>query len=220
MQFRDLVYTRMRRLGMARRLCGQLMRAHVSSPITSHISATVRAGIGGGTLSNTSVRNTAPYSSTFWTGPETIARGVRQGTCAVEPLARRKVASLKLGFGGDTYGYSIDLGSRLHQRLCLGWIPTVRRRIGETDTLAPMAVLQFPRNSPRLGGTGRSVEIGGRDHMQVILERAKIDLDEDEIRRLIDAVDHYEAYLHSQQRDETKYRELLVRLRKMLRKRP
>ena len=29
--------------------------------------------------------------------------------------------------------------------------------------------------------------------MQVILERVKIDLDEDEIRRLIDAVDHYEA---------------------------
>jgi hypothetical protein len=52
--------------------------------------------------------------------------------------------------------------------------------------------------------------------MQVILERVKIDLDEDEIRRLIDAIDHYEAYLHSQQRDEAKFRELLVRLRKML----
>lgn len=49
-------------------------------------------------------------SSTFWAGPETIARGVRQGTYEVEPLAKRKVASLKLGFGGDTYGYSIDLG--------------------------------------------------------------------------------------------------------------
>src|ERR1700685_3302027 len=48
--------------------------------------------------------------STFWAGPETIARGVRQGTHPVEGLANRKVASLKLGFGGDTYGYSIDLG--------------------------------------------------------------------------------------------------------------
>lgn len=48
--------------------------------------------------------------SIFWAGPETIARGVRQGTYAVEPLARRKTASLKLGFGGDEYGYSIDLG--------------------------------------------------------------------------------------------------------------
>ena len=48
--------------------------------------------------------------STFWAGPETIARSVRQGTHAVEGLARRNVASLKLGFGSDTYGYSIDLG--------------------------------------------------------------------------------------------------------------
>ncbi|HEV2462217.1 MAG TPA: AAA family ATPase [Acidobacteriaceae bacterium] len=48
--------------------------------------------------------------STFWAGPETIARSVRQGTHPVEPLAHRKVASLKLGFGGDIYGYSIDLG--------------------------------------------------------------------------------------------------------------
>ena len=86
-----------------------------------------------------------------------------------------------------------------------------------------MAILQFPRNSPRqsrfLGGARRRVEIGGNDNMQVILERVKIDLDEDEIRRLIDAVDHYEAYLHSQQRDDGKFRDLLVRLRKMLGKR-
>jgi predicted ATPase len=48
--------------------------------------------------------------STFWAGPETISRDVRQGAYAVEPLAKRKVASLKLGFGSDSYGYSIDLG--------------------------------------------------------------------------------------------------------------
>jgi predicted ATPase len=48
--------------------------------------------------------------STFWAGPETIARSVRQGTHGVEPLANRNAASLKLGFGADTYGYSIDLG--------------------------------------------------------------------------------------------------------------
>jgi hypothetical protein len=86
-----------------------------------------------------------------------------------------------------------------------------------------MAILQFPRNSPRqgspLGGAGRRTETVGSDNMHVILERVKIDLDEDEIRRLIDAVDHYEAYLHSQQRDEEKFRELLVRLRKLLGKR-
>ena len=86
-----------------------------------------------------------------------------------------------------------------------------------------MAILQFPRDSPQpnspLRAAGRTVEVGGEDHMQDTIGRMKIDLDGDEIRRLIDAVDHYEAYLHSQQRDETKFRELLVRLRKMLGKR-
>ena len=48
--------------------------------------------------------------STFWAGPEKIARSVRQGIHDVQPLAKRNVASLKLGFGGDVYGYSIDLG--------------------------------------------------------------------------------------------------------------
>ena len=48
--------------------------------------------------------------STFWAGPETISRSVREGIYEVQPLAKRKVASLKLGFGGDTFGYSIDLG--------------------------------------------------------------------------------------------------------------
>jgi predicted ATPase len=48
--------------------------------------------------------------STFWAGPERIAQSVRQGVHKVEPLAKRKVASLKLGFGSNTFGYSIDLG--------------------------------------------------------------------------------------------------------------
>ena len=49
-------------------------------------------------------------SSTFWAGPETIATSVRRGEHPVEGLARKNAASLKLGYGSDTYGYSIDLG--------------------------------------------------------------------------------------------------------------
>jgi predicted ATPase len=48
--------------------------------------------------------------STLWAGPETISRAVRRGDYRVEPTASRKPVSLKLGFAGDTYGYSIDLG--------------------------------------------------------------------------------------------------------------
>jgi predicted ATPase len=48
--------------------------------------------------------------STFWAGPEVIARSVRQGIHAPEGQPKQKVASLKLGFGSDTYSYSVDLG--------------------------------------------------------------------------------------------------------------
>lgn len=48
--------------------------------------------------------------STLWAGPETIGRAVRQGEYCVQPTASRKPVSLKLGFAGETYGYSIDLG--------------------------------------------------------------------------------------------------------------
>ncbi len=89
-----------------------------------------------------------------------------------------------------------------------------------------MVVLQFPKNSLMVrrsgfigGANSGTVEGSENDNMPTILESVKVDLDEDEIRRLIDAVEHYEACLHSQQRDESKYRELLTRLRKMLGKR-
>ena len=76
------------------------------------------------------------------------------------------------------------------------------------------------RRSGSIGGTNSgTVEGSGKGNMPTILESVKVDLDEDEIRRLIDAVEHYEAYMHSQQRDESKFRELLTRLRKMLGKR-
>jgi predicted ATPase len=65
--------------------------------------------------------------STFWAGPATIARSVRQGTHAVEPLAKRDVASLKLGFGGDAYGYSIDLGYPPPRETMFGLDPHVKR---------------------------------------------------------------------------------------------
>jgi len=49
-------------------------------------------------------------ASTLWAGPETVSRAVRRGEFKVEPTARQKPVSLKLGFSGETYGYGIDLG--------------------------------------------------------------------------------------------------------------
>jgi predicted ATPase len=49
-------------------------------------------------------------SSTLWAGPETISASVRRGEYAVQGTARKGPISLKLGFGGEDYGYAIDLG--------------------------------------------------------------------------------------------------------------
>lgn len=48
--------------------------------------------------------------STLWAGPEIIGRAVKRGDHPVEPTAKKKPASLKLGFAADPYSYSIDLG--------------------------------------------------------------------------------------------------------------
>lgn len=48
--------------------------------------------------------------STLWAGPEEIGRGVRKGEHPVEGTVRKKPVSLKMGFSGDAYGYSIELG--------------------------------------------------------------------------------------------------------------
>ncbi len=65
--------------------------------------------------------------ATFWAGPETIARSVRRGEHGVEPLAKRGIASLKLGFGGDGYSYSIDLGYPTSAATLFGLDPHIKR---------------------------------------------------------------------------------------------
>jgi predicted ATPase len=48
--------------------------------------------------------------STLWAGPESISRKVRQGVFPVQGTSRKQPVSLRLGFGGDEFGYLIDLG--------------------------------------------------------------------------------------------------------------
>ncbi|HEX4091152.1 MAG TPA: AAA family ATPase [Trebonia sp.] len=48
--------------------------------------------------------------STLWAGPETIGRRVRDGSYPVQGTVRTKPVALRLGFGGDDFGYAIDFG--------------------------------------------------------------------------------------------------------------
>lgn len=49
-------------------------------------------------------------SSTLWAGPEEFSRGMKAGTQPIQGVVRKNSVSLKLGFSGQDYGYSIDLG--------------------------------------------------------------------------------------------------------------
>src|SRR5262245_39173645 len=48
--------------------------------------------------------------STLWAGPETFSRSVLRGDHPVQGTSRKQPISLQLGFSGDEFGYSIELG--------------------------------------------------------------------------------------------------------------
>lgn len=48
--------------------------------------------------------------SALWAGPETVSAAMKRGDVRIEGSVRRKPVSLKLGFGGEEYGYAVDLG--------------------------------------------------------------------------------------------------------------
>jgi predicted ATPase len=48
--------------------------------------------------------------STFWAGPETLSKGMRDGIVPVQGGSRKEEQRLRLGFSGDDFGYSISLG--------------------------------------------------------------------------------------------------------------
>lgn len=49
-------------------------------------------------------------NSTLWAGPETLSAAMRRGDAPVQGGVRSKPVSLGLGFAGEDFGYSVDLG--------------------------------------------------------------------------------------------------------------
>jgi predicted ATPase len=56
-------------------------------------------------------------SSVLWAGPETVSRAMKRGEQPVQGTVRRASVSLKLGFSSESYGYAIDLGLPLPDRM-------------------------------------------------------------------------------------------------------
>ena len=54
--------------------------------------------------------NEGGLSSTFWAGPETLSRQMRQDYAPVQGGPRTKPVRLQLGFASDDFGYAIALG--------------------------------------------------------------------------------------------------------------
>ena len=81
--------------------------------------------------------------STLWAGPETTGRSVREGTYPVQGTVRTKSVALRLGFGGDEYGYAIDFGLPVPgQQSAFGLDPEIKREtIWNGPLLRPSAVL-------------------------------------------------------------------------------
>jgi len=49
-------------------------------------------------------------TSTLWAGPESFSREMKRDELPIQGTVRKNPISLKLGFAGDDYSYSIDLG--------------------------------------------------------------------------------------------------------------
>ena len=82
--------------------------------------------------------------STLWAGPETIGRAVREGIYPVQPVARTKSVSLRLGFGGDDFSYAIDFGLPVGggDQSAFNLDPEIKReRIWSGPVLRPAEVL-------------------------------------------------------------------------------
>ena len=81
--------------------------------------------------------------STFWAGPETLTRAMRDGTAPVQGGPRQGPRRLRLGFAGEDFGYLIELGlPQPDSRTVFNLDPEIKREmIWAGPALRPAALL-------------------------------------------------------------------------------
>ena len=80
--------------------------------------------------------------STLWAGPESFGRAVLRGDYPVQGTVRKKPVSLRLGFAGDEFGYSIDLGLPTDSDSAFAHDPEIKREcIWNGQILRPSSLL-------------------------------------------------------------------------------
>ncbi len=66
-------------------------------------------------------------NSTLWAGPEKFSRGMRRGNVPVQGTLRTEPVNLKLGFAGDDFSYSIELGLSTPSESIFANDPAIKR---------------------------------------------------------------------------------------------
>ena len=90
----------------------------------------------------TSLAREGGLQSTLWAGPETLGRSVKRGDHPIQGTVRKERVNLRLGFAGDDFGYSIDLGLPSPSSSAFSLDPEIKREcIWSGPILRPSAML-------------------------------------------------------------------------------
>lgn len=85
--------------------------------------------------------------STLWAGPENFSRAMRRGEQPVQGTLRNDPVSLKLGFAGDDFSYSIEMGLPTPSASAFAGDPQIKREcLWHGPSFRPAALLVDRRN--------------------------------------------------------------------------
>jgi predicted ATPase len=87
-------------------------------------------------------------ASTLWAGPESLSRGMRKGTVAIQGGARRDAVSLRLGFASEEMSYCIDLGLPIPTDSAFAHDPEIKRECIWSGPVLRPATLLVDRRGP------------------------------------------------------------------------
>ncbi|UFQ00507.1 AAA family ATPase [Pseudomonas fitomaticsae] len=88
--------------------------------------------------------------STFWAGPETISRRMRNGEVPIQSTVRQGVKRLRLGFAGEDFSYSIALGLPEPSLSFFSLDPEIKKECIWAGSLYRPASLLVDRNGPMI----------------------------------------------------------------------
>ncbi|AWY42196.1 ATP-binding protein [Pseudomonas putida] len=98
--------------------------------------------------------------STFWAGPETLTRRMRNGEVPIEATVRHGVKRLRLGFAGEDFSYSIALGLPEPSRSAFSLDPEIKKECIWSGPFYRPASLLVDRNGAVIRArTNRSWEV-------------------------------------------------------------